>query len=101
MTAQSPSSSGRHRTAKGTSLINLINVAQGGTLYQDIAAQFPGALNHRNWEIYDRNSHATTIVRLMRGSMSGAAVSRLLASSSAKALGGSIVKPWPPSTRLF
>jgi putative glutamine amidotransferase len=40
----------------------VINVAQGGTLYQDIASQLPGALNHRNWEIYDRNSHATQIV---------------------------------------
>jgi putative glutamine amidotransferase len=40
----------------------VINVAQGGTLYQDIALQFPGALNHRNWEIYDQNSHATAIV---------------------------------------
>jgi putative glutamine amidotransferase len=40
----------------------VINVAQGGTLYQDIAVQFPGALNHRNWDIYDQNSHATAIV---------------------------------------
>jgi putative glutamine amidotransferase len=40
----------------------VINVGQGGTLYQDIASQFPGALNHRNWDIYDRNSHATAIV---------------------------------------
>jgi len=40
----------------------VINVAQGGTLYQDIALQVPGALNHRNWEIYDRNSHATALV---------------------------------------
>jgi putative glutamine amidotransferase len=40
----------------------VINVAQGGTLYQDVAFQFPGALNHRNWDIYDRNCHATTIV---------------------------------------
>jgi putative glutamine amidotransferase len=40
----------------------VINVAQGGTLYQDVASQFPGALNHRNWDIYDRNCHATTIV---------------------------------------
>jgi putative glutamine amidotransferase len=40
----------------------VINVAQGGTLYQDIASQFPGALNHRNWDIYDQNSHATAIV---------------------------------------
>jgi putative glutamine amidotransferase len=40
----------------------VINVAQGGTLYQDVALQFPGALNHRNWDIYDRNSHATAIV---------------------------------------
>ena len=40
----------------------VINVAQGGTLYQDIASQFPGALNHRNWDIYDQNTHATAIV---------------------------------------
>jgi len=40
----------------------VINVAQGGTLYQDLASQFPGALNHRNWDIYDKNSHATSIV---------------------------------------
>ena len=40
----------------------VINVAQGGTLYQDIAHEVPGALNHRNWDIYDRNSHATAIV---------------------------------------
>jgi putative glutamine amidotransferase len=40
----------------------VINVALGGTLYQDIALQVPGALNHRNWDIYDRNSHATALV---------------------------------------
>ena len=40
----------------------VINVAQGGTLYQDIAVQLSGSLNHRNWDIYDRNSHATALV---------------------------------------
>jgi putative glutamine amidotransferase len=40
----------------------VINVAQGGTLYQDIATQLAGALNHRNWDIYDRNSHVTSLV---------------------------------------
>ena len=40
----------------------LINVAQGGTLYQDIGTQVPHALNHRNWEIYAENCHATSIV---------------------------------------
>jgi len=40
----------------------VINVAHGGTLHQDIATQVPGALNHRNWDIYDRNSHATSLV---------------------------------------
>jgi putative glutamine amidotransferase len=40
----------------------VINVALGGTLYQDIALQLPGALNHRDWDIYDRNAHATELV---------------------------------------
>ena len=40
----------------------VINVAQGGTLYQDLATQLPGALNHRNWAIYEANCHATSIV---------------------------------------
>jgi putative glutamine amidotransferase len=35
----------------------LINVAFGGTLYQDIEMQAQAALNHRNWEIYDQNFH--------------------------------------------
>lgn len=37
--------------------LQLLNVALGGTLYQDIETQVPGALNHRNWEIYDQNFH--------------------------------------------
>lgn len=40
----------------------IINVAHGGTLYQDIAAQRPGSLEHRNWDIYAANAHATAIV---------------------------------------
>lgn len=35
----------------------LLNVAFGGTLYQDIATQLPASINHRNWEIYDKNFH--------------------------------------------
>ena len=40
----------------------VINVAQGGTLWQDLATQLPAALNHRNWAIYESNCHATAIV---------------------------------------
>ncbi|MEO8738727.1 MAG: type 1 glutamine amidotransferase [Casimicrobiaceae bacterium] len=40
----------------------VINVAFGGTLYQDLATQLPGALSHRNWDIYAENAHATSIV---------------------------------------
>jgi len=40
----------------------VINVAFGGTLYQDIGTQVAGALNHRNWDIYHENTHATSIV---------------------------------------
>ena len=40
----------------------VINVAMGGTLYQDIPTQRPDALRHRMQAIYDRNCHATSIV---------------------------------------
>jgi putative glutamine amidotransferase len=44
----------------------VINVALGGTLYQDIATQLPRALNHRDWSIYADNCHATSLVPGMR-----------------------------------
>jgi putative glutamine amidotransferase len=37
--------------------LQLLNVAMGGTLIQDIGSQVPGALTHRDWEIYDQNFH--------------------------------------------
>ena len=40
----------------------LINVAHGGTLYQDIPTQRPDALRHRMQSIYDKNCHATSLV---------------------------------------
>jgi putative glutamine amidotransferase len=40
----------------------VINVALGGTLYQDIGTQLPHALSHRNWAIYEKNCHATSFV---------------------------------------
>ncbi len=42
--------------------LQVINVAQGGTLYQDVGTQLPSALSHRNWAIYERNCHATSLV---------------------------------------
>ncbi len=42
--------------------VQVINVAFDGTLYQDLALQRPGSLKHRDWEIYDQNCHATSIV---------------------------------------
>ena len=48
----------------------LINVAFGGTLYQDIGTQIPEALDHRDIAKYERNFHAlrfvpgTTLARL-------------------------------------
>lgn len=40
----------------------LINVALGGTLYQDIATQVPAAITHHETAMYDRQLHAVTLV---------------------------------------
>jgi len=42
--------------------LQLINVAFGGSLYQDISTQQPGALVHRDGHIYDQNFHALEIL---------------------------------------
>ncbi len=41
--------------------LQMLNVALGGTLYQDIATQQPGALWHRDWERYDALQHDIAI----------------------------------------
>ncbi len=35
----------------------ILNVAFGGTLYQDITTQVEGSFEHRDWDIYDANRH--------------------------------------------
>lgn len=40
----------------------VINVACGGSLYQDISTQKPGSLVHRDAELYEKNTHAVTFV---------------------------------------
>ena len=42
--------------------LQLINVAFGGTLYQDIATQLPAARLHRHAETYDKHFHTLEIV---------------------------------------
>jgi putative glutamine amidotransferase len=37
--------------------LQVINVALGGSLYQDITTQHQGALVHRDWDSYDANHH--------------------------------------------
>lgn len=41
--------------------LQLINVAFGGTLFQDISTQHAGALTHRDGETYDHNFHSLKI----------------------------------------
>jgi putative glutamine amidotransferase len=36
----------------------VLNVAMGGTLFQDIRTQNPGALHHRIFDVYEGNNHA-------------------------------------------
>ncbi|HMA08752.1 MAG TPA: gamma-glutamyl-gamma-aminobutyrate hydrolase family protein, partial [Ramlibacter sp.] len=42
--------------------LQLLNVAFGGTLYQDIATQMPQALRHRDPVTYDLNFHTVDLV---------------------------------------
>ena len=42
--------------------LQLINVAFGGTLLQDIATQQPGALVHRDAAVYDENFHTLEVL---------------------------------------
>jgi putative glutamine amidotransferase len=42
--------------------LQVINVAFGGTLYQDLLTQLPGALKHRDAALYDRNFHTIDLV---------------------------------------
>ena len=39
----------------------VLNVALGGSLYQDIETQHDGKQVHRNWEIYDRHGHDVVV----------------------------------------
>jgi putative glutamine amidotransferase len=42
--------------------LQVINVAFGGTLYQDITTQLAGAIEHRNAKLYDQNFHTIEFV---------------------------------------
>ena len=46
--------------------IQVLNVALGGTLYQDIETLHPGARVHRDWEIYDAHAHEISVVSRLR-----------------------------------
>ena len=41
--------------------LQLINVALGGTLHQDVATDLPGAARHRDQESYDENVHGVVL----------------------------------------
>lgn len=41
--------------------LQLLNVALGGTLWQDITTQVDGTLVHRDWHRYDDNGHALRV----------------------------------------
>lgn len=39
----------------------VLNVALGGSLYQDIETQHDGKRGHRNWDVYDRHDHDVAV----------------------------------------
>lgn len=41
--------------------LQVLNVALGGSLYQDIETQHKDSLTHRNWEAYEANTHKVRI----------------------------------------
>lgn len=43
--------------------LQILNVALGGSLYQDITEQVSGSLVHRNWDIYDQNFHTVELLK--------------------------------------
>lgn len=45
----------------------ILNVALGGCLRQDIADEVPDALPHRNWELYEHNGHEVIFGDKVRG----------------------------------
>jgi putative glutamine amidotransferase len=55
----------------------LLNVALGGTLYQDIEQQKKGALTHRDWNVYDQNFHGVRIEGGLSKLYSGQTVGRV------------------------
>ncbi len=42
--------------------LQILNVALGGSLYQDIATQVTGSLSHRDWDVYDKNKHEVELI---------------------------------------
>ena len=84
----------------------MINVAFGGTLYQDINSLVPDTFAHRNAETYDKNYHGTTIepdsglARLYPGKSGGKVNS--IHHQSVKTLGRDLViEAWSETDRMI
>lgn len=41
--------------------LQILNVAMGGTLYQDLSTEKKGSINHRDWDIYEQNVHEVEV----------------------------------------
>lgn len=83
----------------------MINVAFGGTLYQDINAQVPDTFAHRNADTYDKNYHEviiqpdTGLARLYPGTLRAKVNS--IHHQSIKTLGRDlVVEAWSESDRM-
>ena len=85
--------------------MQVINVALGGSMYQDINTQVPDSLVHRNWDIYEHNYHDVELVagsylsQLYDGATAGR-INSIHHQAVKDPAPGMVVQAWSPTDRI-